>query len=288
MPSVPPSGPNPYASPDMSSMPAGAAYVPAGPLPTSMEYMRAYNYIFENPNWLTTILLMGLLFIPAMIPGVGIVLNLLFIGYQFEVIDGLMRSGGRQYPDFVFGRIGDYFGRGLWPFLVSLIGSFTFGAVVWVALFVIGLVAAGAEAAGGEEAGSTLTAILAIIAVGIIVPVGIVAAFVLVAMLLKSGLAQDLAAGFDYHWIIDFLKKMWIDMLLACLFLGVTSLVLEILGLCAACVGILFAFPVILLAYAHLLFQLYAVYLARGGLPVIVKPRPVFMPPPPSYPSQPT
>jgi hypothetical protein len=272
----------------MSSVPAGAAYVPAGPLPTSMEYMRAYNYIFENPNWVTTILLMGVLFIPAMIPGVGIVLNLLFIGYQFEVIDSLLRSGGRQYPDFVFGRIGDYFGRGLWPFLVSLIGTFTFGGVVWVALFVIGLVAAGAEAAGGEEAGSTLAGILALIAVVIIVPVGIVTAFALVAMLLKSGLAQDLAAGFDYRWIIDFLKKVWVDMLVAGLFLGITSLVLEILGICAACVGLLFVFPLILMAYAHLLFQLYAVYLARGGIPVMVKPQAVYMPPPPNYPSQPT
>jgi uncharacterized protein DUF4013 len=288
MSAVPPSGPNPYASPDMSSMPAGTAYAPAGPLPTSMEYMRSYHYIFENPNWLTTVLLMGVLFIPAMIPGVGIVLNLLFIGYQFEVIDGLMRSGGRQYPDFEFGRIGDYFGRGLWPFLVSLIGSFALGAVLVVGMLVFGGVATAVEAIGGKDADSAIAPVGGFIVLLSFAVIMVVASFLLVAMLLKSGLAQDFVAGFDFPWIFDFLKKMWVDMIVAGLFLGATGFVLEMLGVCAACIGLLFVFPIILMAYAHLLFQLYAVYLARGGIPVLVKPQAVYMPPPPSYPSQPT
>src|SRR5215471_20553632 len=127
-----PPAPNPYASP----APVQMAIVPTGGGPTSMDYMRSFNYIFENPDWITTILLLGLVYLGALIPGVGIILNLLFIGYQFEVMDLLLKTQGRQYPGFDFGRIGDYLGRGVWPFLVSLVATFVLVPLIYGGIIV--------------------------------------------------------------------------------------------------------------------------------------------------------
>src|SRR5262245_61603936 len=142
----PPPGPNPYASP----MPTGPAF-PAGTGQTNIEYMRAYNYIFENPTWMTTVLCLGVCCIAAIIPGVGILLNLLFLGYQFEVIDSLMRTQGRQYPTFDFGRFGDYLGRGVWPFLVNIIASLVLLPVLYIGMFIGALLVTGIAGAAGDN-----------------------------------------------------------------------------------------------------------------------------------------
>jgi hypothetical protein len=108
---------------------------------------------------------------------------------------------------------------------------------------------------------------------------------ILIAMVLRSGLAQDFAAAFQFEWIKDFISKMWLEMLLAGLFLVATGFGLEIIGLAALCVGLFFVLPLLLLAYAHILYQLYAVFLSRGGQPVLPKlplpmmPQPGYVPP---------
>jgi uncharacterized protein DUF4013 len=276
---VPPSGPNPYASPNL---PPARAVVPAGPAPTSMEYMRAYNYIFENPAWITTILLLGVIYLASMIPGVGILLNLLFLGYAFEVIDMLMKSNGRQYPTFEFGRFGDYLGRGLWPFLVSLVATVVLIPVVYIGLILVAVTAAGAAAAGGDNLGPVLGGLVGIVGIVAFSIFVFVASCLLTGMILRSGLAQDFAAGFQFSWIMDFIRKMWVEMLLAGLFLFASALVLEVIGLLALCVGLFFVLPLVLMAYAHLAYQLYAVYLSRGGTPVSIKLPPVYVVQPPA------
>jgi hypothetical protein len=65
---------------------------------------------------------------------------------------------------------------------------------------------------------------------------------------------------------------MWLDTLLAILFMMVTSMVIVMVGFLACCIGVFFAQPIVLLAYAHILYQLYAIYLTRGGMPVYPKP----------------
>src|SRR6476620_925070 len=149
----PPPGSNPYASPAAFS---AAPAMPVGPWQTQMEYMRAYNYIFEDPNWMTSVLLLAVICLGAMIPGVGIVLQLLFYGYMFEIIDWLLKSQGRQYPSFDFGRFGDYFGRGVWPFLVGLICSIVLFPVIYFGLIVGVLIVAGISSAGGDNVGPIL------------------------------------------------------------------------------------------------------------------------------------
>jgi hypothetical protein len=94
----------------------------------------------------------------------------------------------------------------------------------------------------------------------------------MVPLIMRAGLSQDFAETFNFAWIKDFVRKMWLDTLLAILFLMVSSMIVVMLGYLACCIGVFFAQPIVLMAYAHILYQLYAIYLTRGGTPVVPKP----------------
>lgn len=160
--------------------------------------------------------------------------------------------------------------RGLWPFLVYLIGSVVLGILFYAVMFGLTLFGVVAAAVLGEKVAGGIVGLLTLLALVGLLPLVLVGGLAVWAMALRSGLARDFATGFDYRWIVDFLRKMWLELLLAGLFLVVSALILEVLGLPALCVGILFVGLIFALAGVHLTYQLYGVYLARGGMPVPV------------------
>ncbi len=264
----PPSGPNPYASPPFAAPVTSFATVASQ---SRMEYMRSYQYIFENPDWLKNVLFLGLLYIAAVIPGVNLLIQVVYLGFQFEIIESLLKSQGRQYPNFDFGRFGDYLGRGIWPFLANMVASFVIIPLFYIGLLVGFLAVGGIVSAAGEEMGPAIG-----ITIGAVLLVLFIAGFIalslpMAAMILRAGLAQDFASAFQFDWISDFCKKMWLEMFVAGLFLSATATVLLLLGVVAVCIGVLFTLPLVIMASAHLLYQLYVVYLSRGGMPVTVK-----------------
>jgi len=262
--------PNPYASP-IAPPQYPAKEIVGGTGQTAMEYMRAYHFIFENPNWTTTVAYIGLCTLAAIIPGVSILLQLLFLGYQFETVETLLRTRGTQYPDFSFGRIGDYLGRGIWPFLISLIVGFVLAPIMYVAVIILVVIVALLASAAGDQAGPVVAIIGGIIGFAIFLALMLAIMMLTMPMLLRSGLAQDFGAAFQFSWISDFVRKMYREMVLAGLFMIGTALPLALLGLLACGIGICVVMPIILLAQTHLMYQLYGIYLTRGGQPVPMK-----------------
>jgi hypothetical protein len=161
--------------------------------------------------------------------------------------------------------------RGLWPFLVSLVCSLVLFPVIYIGMILGVVIVAGIASAGGDNLGPILGTLFGIAGFIVFLAVVIAASVVLVAMVLRSGLAQDFGSAFQFDWIKDFIGKMWREILLAGLFLVATSFALEIVGILALCVGLFFVVPLVILAYAHVLYQLYVVYLSRGGQPVLPK-----------------
>src|SRR5205823_7116677 len=82
------------------------------------------------------------------------------------------------------------------------------------------------------------------------------------------GLARDFMSGFDLAWIKDFIAKTWVEVLISAIVLIV---VLAAAVLCTCFVGLLVVTPLVPLVQAHLWYQFYTLYLARGGMPVAVK-----------------
>ncbi len=245
------------------------APTPAIAGPSRMEYMRAYHYIFENPNWLTNSLWLALaVLIAGVVPGIGVLVYIPLLGYAFEVFDSLLASGGRRYPDVDMNRLERYFYRGVWPFLVGMI-------VTMVAMFVVlplfygGMIALFLAAAAVGDDGAAILMVIGIPALMLLL-FGASAAVGVVTMpfIVRAGISQDFASGFDFGWARDFVQRVGTDTLLANLFLTVTYFILAMLGLLAFCVGVYAAAAIVFLAWCHLMYQLYAVYLSRGGTPV--------------------
>lgn len=227
----------------------------------SLQYFAAYSYVFQNANWLLNLLLAT---VCQIIPVVG---PIVFLGYQYEIIEALHRDPRHVYPDFNFNRFGDYLVRGVWPFLVTLVASMAMGAAMLVPMFLIQIPIA---VSNHDHAGP-----LAVLATILMSVVAVVLSFgfylVLMPLVLRAGLTQDFVKAFDFDFLQDFVRRMWIEMLLVALFLWASAIVLMIAGMLICCLGIYPAMTLMMLANAHLLYQLYEVYLVRGGQPIPLK-----------------
>jgi hypothetical protein len=255
-----PGAENPYISPAAVG-PAPAAGPTFKPI-DKIEYVRMYQYVFDNPNWMINILLGA---VCAIIPLIG---PLVMVGYQFEVIGALLATQGARYPDFNFNRFADYLMRGLWPFLVQLVATFVLAPVLFIVFFVPMMIIFGIGAAAGEDAAPVIFTIGMLLLGLIMIPLSALFTLLMLPPLLRAGLAQDFVEGFNLAWAMDFLKKTWPESFLAILFLMFTAGLLGILGMLACYIGLFVMLPVIFLAQAHMYYQLYLLYLSRGGTPV--------------------
>jgi len=270
--------PNPYASPTappVTFQTAGPAFKPID----KIEYMRAYHYVFENPNWTMNIMWGFLCLISTMvIPVVG---QLVLLGYQFEVIEALLISQGARYPDFNANRFADYLGRSIWPFLVALVLLIPMVVILYAGMACVGLLVMAGAAIGGDDLGPVLAVVFGLFGFTLLLAMWIAAMGLLTPLVLRAGLMQDFAAAFDFGWVMDFLKKTWLEIVLVSLFLMATAFALSLVGFLALCIGVFAAQALVMMAQSHLLYQLYVLYLSRGGTPVPLKVAAVPLPMPP-------
>jgi hypothetical protein len=247
---------------------------PAKSGPPQLEYMRAYQFVFDNPNWMMNVLLVA---VCQLIPVIG---GLLVLGYQFEVAEALQRRAGATYPDFDFNKFTQYLMRGLWPFLVVLVMSLVIAIPLTMLMFggFFAMAAMGVQA-GPDAAPAVMVVGVPLLMLGTMALAVLIHVFTL-PMILRAGLMQDFAAAFDIRFAKDFASRVWKETIIAMLFLMVTSIPLALIGILACFVGVYAAQVLIVMAQAHLMFfQLYDLYLARGGEPIPLKPPPAAAPP---------
>jgi len=228
-----------------------------------MEYFKAYQSFFESPKWALHLL------IGAVAQFVPIVGPIVLLGFIYDVIEAKHRLGPNEFPLFDFNRLGAYLQRGLWPFLVSLIVSIPM-VLLFVPLIMIFSITMAVTA---DRSGGSPVFPLAFLAVGIpaFIILSIALRFVTMPMVLRAGLSQDFGTAFSWTFARDFLGRMWKEMLLSMLFLMGTGLVVILAGILLLFVGIYAAVIVIMFAQMHLQYQLYELYLGRGGAPIPLK-----------------
>jgi len=259
---------NPFAAPQTppyAPLPKTPAFKPI----ERLQYLRMYQYIFDNPNWVTNVLLGGLC---GLIPVVG---PIVLLGYQYEIVIGLLMNGGQRYPDFDFNRFADYLMRGVWPFLVQLVAGLVLMLPVMLVMMVPLFALMGLAANTHDNAAAGVGLLLGFLVwMLIMILVSLVPAIVLIPMQMRAGLALDFGVAFNFGWIVDFIKKTWLDMLLGLLFLAFTATLLVLLGYVACLIGVFFAMPIIYLAQAHFVYELYLLFLSRGGEAIPIKHSP--------------
>ena len=243
---------------------------------TRVEYFRAYQAVLASGNWLLN-LCWGMLamFSSSVIPLVG---GMAWTGYTYDCVEHLHLTRGKELPDFDVNRFGDYLTRGVFPFLTQLL-IWSSLAAAYVLMYVSVIVIAAVSAAVGEEYAPIVLAV-GLPLVGLALAVVVLTPMILLApLMLRLGLSQDLSVGFKLSWWGDFLRRMWPELVLSTLFVLTTGLIMTTLGCLLIIVGSYAAWAWVSLASAHLSWQLYDLYLSRGGEPVPLKPKRLVPPP---------
>lgn len=246
------SGDNPYASPEGTSnqppqVEGSETVVPR----TSVDYMEPVGDVFNNPNWFVNILLSG---IALIIPIIG---GMVALGYVAEIIGARAYGRMKTYPDFDFNRFGEYLTRGFWMFLVTFLTSLCFAP--------LGMVAGGIMAALQATDNEALMLLGFVIYFFSIFAINLLSFFLMCPLVIRAGMLNDFAGAFDFGWIMDFIKKMWVEQLLGGIILYIFATFMMLVGCMAFCVGYIPAAGVVVIMSSLFIAQLYQVYVQRGG-----------------------
>jgi hypothetical protein len=248
----------------------GAPQLEAKPSPAEpierLRYLESYRFVFSSPNWFMNLLLGSVcLFIPV----VG---QIVFWGYEFELIDALHRGRRTGYADFDFNRFTDYLKRGVWPWLIVFMTQMILQPVLIVFMYAGMFGVMGALMTETTAGYVTAAVLVPALIIGLMI-FSLALGLVLTPIVLRAGLTQDFAKAFDFAWVKTFIARMWVEQVLVSLFLMVSSLLWVLLGYLLFCIGVIPASIVVALASTHLLWQLYEIFLSRGGEPIPLKPQ---------------
>jgi hypothetical protein len=227
-----------------------------------MEYFKAYQSFFESPKWALHLLICA---VAQFVPIVG---PLVLMGYIYDIIEAKHRHGPNEFPLFDFNRLGSYLQRGLWPFLVSIVVAIPMVLLAFPLVLGFAFAAAAADQRGAAPAFPVAFAFVGVMS---FIVASIVLGFVTMPLVLRAGLSQDFGAAFSWTFIRDFFGRVWMEMLLAKIFIIASGFLVIVAGILMLFVGLYAAVIVIMFAQMHLQYQLYELYLQRGGTPIPLK-----------------
>lgn len=276
---------NPYADIDNRDV--------LDPPRTTMNYVESITGLFRNRFWFLTMLAPAIVYLPqaAMGPVTSFGINpMLFLrtaisvlgylvlqGYVFQITSSLIATNGKTYSTFDLRHLKTYAIRGAgllaWSVLFGLVDAAIvfrrdshggMGPYFYAMLFFTWV--------SGSHGNSTLSFALGSL---------------LRPMMFRAGCSQDFRLAFDSRWETDFVKKMWIEMIVSALVVLLVAIVTAVpivalaiylsrsgVPMATVAVGIA-SLPSSLICHfvrGHLDFQMYQVYLSRGGVPMQNQP----------------
>ena len=212
-----------HDSPSAWDQPEAAPPAAEAPTKTAprqrIEYLTAFRYVFTHPEWVKNLLLFsGFSLIP--------VLNTVLVyGYLYETTEHLLRRMPGPYPLFEVRRFAYYMTRGIWCyFIVQILG-------VIIAPFIVisfdgTMFGTIAVSRANQAAAAVMLAVVAPLVVTFLFVFLLSLSIVVTPFLLRAGLSQDFGLTFNFRWIADFLRKMWLEVLFVNVFAWLSGIVL--------------------------------------------------------------
>lgn len=218
-----------------------------------MDLGKAFSYVFDDENWLSTILIGGLI---LLIPIVG---QLVLLGFMVEVARNVWRGNPRPLPN--WSNFGEKLTQGFWVFVVQLV--YALPVIILMGIFSCIILFTAMSANGSEEAavaGITLATAclmpLAIIIGLILQPLVLVAT----ARYVQTGVLGD-ALRFGEVWnTLRSAPGEWVVLWLIQLLCGFVAG----LGTVALFIGVLFTTVYAQAVFGHVLGQ---TLMQRSGNP---------------------
>ena len=168
------------------------------PTRNKMDYMHSYTHVFERGDWFVNLLMGSVCFF---IPVIG---HLVFMGYQYQVIEGFVRRPGTKLNKFDFNEFTQMLNRGVYPFVVSLALQFLMVPV----FFVISFVPIAIPMMFGPDIQPIAITLVAIFIVFATLAFLLVVHLIIGPLMLRAGLSQSFHETFDFKWIRSFVKMM--------------------------------------------------------------------------------
>lgn len=225
------------------------------------HYLYSYTHIFARDDWFVNLILSSLCFF---IPVIG---HLVFMGYQYQVVEGFIRRPNQKMSKFDFNQFTEMLTRGVYPFVVSLALQFLMVPVFLIIFFVPMAIPAMFDR---EEQAIVMMLVAIFIAFTTLIGFFVVH-LIMGPLMLRAGLCQSFKETFNFRWIRSFVRMMWFEEIMSSLFLMISSIFVSIIGILMCFVGIYPAIALIALAMSHLTYQQYAIFLANGGEPIPLK-----------------
>jgi len=147
-----------------------------------MDIGRAFSYVFEDEEWLTVILIGGLL---LLIPIFG---QIVLIGFMLEAARNVANGSPRRLPR--WSNIGEKFSQGLAGFVIGLVYALP---VLLLAFVLVCVAISGAVAAGGSEDGGAVGGLIGLTSL-CLVPLMVLLGLVLQPLML-AGYGRYLQTG---------------------------------------------------------------------------------------------
>lgn len=241
-----------------------------------IDFGAACKDLFSTEGkWMT---ILGI-FVCFLIPIVGPIVGMGYLIRRFVRV----RSG---YPkeDFDFQNFSEYLKIGLWPFLCTLVATLVFIPLVFIAMLpmVLGPII--------DPENQVLIAIFMLVGALLYMVVFFVMMLVMYPIMLQSGMTMDFKKGFGKKFIVDFIKKVGLSMVLWMMLVSIIAVPLTFVGYLALFIGVYVVAVWSQMVMMNLLFQHYDLYLHRGGEPVEINPEVIKdygNPPVPQIPSPP-
>lgn len=252
------------------------------PRQTGIDFYESYAFVFRSRDWHLNLVLGFVCFLIAQFFSIlGLVAVVAYWGYTFQIAESRIKFPGSIYPTFEFNRLGGYLHRACWPFLLTLPLWLAWSAqwVIWEMLIIFSSLLIFEpdqldETRAAISLGIPSAILLAIFACSILWMVAI-------PMTFRAAMTRSFREAFRFRWLAGFIRRTWLELLLSFVFVLCTSWMISSIGLMAACMGLFAAQAWALLATSHLSWQLYDLYLLRGGEEIEMHAEPLpFVPPP--------
>jgi Protein of unknown function (DUF4013) len=213
--------------------------------PAEFDFARPFSFVFQDPNWVTKILLGGLFYLAGFL----LVGWFFLFGYMAALARNIINGSDTPLPE--WDDLGEKFSEGLKLFAIIFLYMIP---IIGVALG-LGIPAAFISAVRDEEMqilGSCFASGMACL----IVPVALAITFWLPAALLRAVVTRELGAAFEFRAIWEFIKA---NVATYCLGIAVyiVARFLGGMGIVLLCIGVIFTGFWALLVMTHGFAQVY-------------------------------
>lgn len=199
---------------------------PPGPpasTPTTLDFSRAFTFIFQDPDWVKKTLIGGLFYVLSFV----LIGAFIVFGYLAQLVRNVI--AGKQHPLPEWDNIGGYLVEGLKLFLVGLVWYLPFIFVLILAIIPLAMFE-NTEAEGPAAA-------LFSCGIGLVVVMAMVVAILVPAAMVLAMARQRASAAFEFRTVFSFIRANAMNYVLVIVVYLVTNMLSQF-GIVLLCIGV--------------------------------------------------